>query len=40
MLLFITYTIICAGVLSMLTGCDTLKYAGCIARDNTSHPCQ
>ena len=22
-----------------LSGCDTLRYANCLARDNTSRPC-
>lgn len=29
----------CAAILS-LTGCATLQYAECIARDNTARPCQ
>jgi Na+/proline symporter len=29
----------CAAILT-LTGCATLKYAECIARDNTARPCQ
>jgi len=24
---------------AVLTGCDTVKYAECIARDNTRNPC-
>ena len=29
-------------ILALLTlsGCDTLKYAECVARDNTYRPCQ
>lgn len=28
------------GLALVLSGCDTLRYAGCLARDNTSRPCQ
>ncbi len=31
---------LCAAAILTLTGCSTLKYAECIARDNTVHPCQ
>lgn len=24
----------------VMSGCDTLRYAECLARDNTSRPCQ
>ncbi len=27
------------GAATLLTGCSSLKYAECIARDNTSNPC-
>lgn len=29
----------CAAAILSLTGCSTLHYAECIARDNTSRPC-
>lgn len=27
------------GAAFLLTGCETVKYAECVARDNTSNPC-
>ena len=27
------------GAATLLTGCSTVKYAECIARDNTRNPC-
>lgn len=30
---------LCAAAILTLTGCSTLKYAECVARDNTSRPC-
>lgn len=39
MLIAATYSLALFGLMSMLSGCDTLKYAECIARDNTSRPC-
>lgn len=27
------------GLAFLLTGCDTVKYADCIVRDNTRNPC-
>jgi hypothetical protein len=41
MMLFVVYTIICAGILMLVTGCSTAdrKYIECLARDNTSNPC-
>lgn len=37
-----TYVVIAIVFLAaaILTGCSELKYAECIARDNTQHPCQ
>lgn len=32
--------VLCAGAVLTLTGCSTLQYAECLARDNTSRPCQ
>lgn len=40
MLIAVMYSLALLGVMSMLTGCSTLKYAECVARDNTSRPCQ
>lgn len=33
---------ICAGSILTLSGCsrNEIQYLGCLARDNTSHPCQ
>ncbi len=39
MLIVATYCLALFGLASMLTGCSSLKYAECIARDNTSNPC-
>lgn len=36
---FVTLAL-CAAAIVSLSGCSTLKYAECIARDNTVHPCQ
>lgn len=41
---FLLVAIVAVGVLfvtaALLTGCSELKYVECIARDNTSRPCQ
>lgn len=35
-----TIFILAITVIMVLSGCDTVKYAECIARDRTSNPCQ
>ena len=33
------YSLALFGAALLLTGCETAKYAECIARDRTSNPC-
>jgi hypothetical protein len=38
--LALAFGLIIVGVTLLITSCDTLQYAECIARDGTSRPCQ